>query len=489
MSQEKSHIANDQFDRALLLSLLSKEELFNEQNNDIMAQQIFAHGGATPSMHNARILKQLEKDFSKGRVKWWLNLLIAGIFITALVAYFTRENSPATNEVTAALPEENNPQPTHQKMLVADQPAEEKTMRRDAEMVLPVADDSVLQEEIIPLVPETPGRLNFGHTHWYIPEDNGEENADVPAFTEAQRKKNHKRKMNMFRDIAKKKTFTSVLSGPSWRNGERFQVSQFFLQGTEVSNWQYTVFLSDLVIQGRVDDYLAARPVKGNWKTVGIPEFEETYATAEGFEKFPVLNISRAGAEMYCAWLTAEMNKAIDAREIKWNESARPDFRLPTDIEWLRAARGNDSTLQFPWGAKYNALQNARGCYLCNFNYTLSKDVLLPEGPEGSKGCISTNPNTRAVITTAGRSIDTLVLAPEYSYNGSVFGHYLLLGNAAEMVTTYDATQPGNKGAPRAMGGSWYSHADEVRIESKQQFVGVTDANVNIGFRVVMTYR
>jgi len=39
------------------------------------------------------------------------------------------------------------------------------------------------------------------------------------------------------------------------------------------------------------------------------------------------------------------------------------------------------------------------------------------------------------------------------------------------------------------MGGSWYSHADEVRIESKQQFEGITEANVCIGFRCVMVVK
>jgi hypothetical protein len=55
-------------------------------------------------------------------------------------------------------------------------------------------------------------------------------------------------------------------------------------------------------------------------------------------------------------------------------------------------------------------------------------------------------------------------------------------------VWTYDETQPNMKGAARAMGGSWYSHADNVRIESKEQYVGVTGGNVEIGFRLVMVF-
>ncbi len=254
----------------------------------------------------------------------------------------------------------------------------------------------------------------------------------------------------------------------------------------EVSNWQYTVFLNDLLMEGRTDDYLAAKPVSGKWKAIGIPEYEETYANDKGFEKFPVVNISRAGAEMYCRWLTTSMAKAITKKDVKWEGASRPEFRLPSDIEWLRAARGNDSTLQFPWGARVNSLQNARGCYLCNFNYSVSKAVLGPEGPVGSKGCISEKPNTRAIITTAGRAIDTLVLGPEYCYNPTEFGQYCMMGNVSEMVWTFERNSKTAGGVARSMGGSWYSHADEVRIESKEQYVGVTEASATIGFRPVM---
>ena len=53
-----------------------------------------------------------------------------------------------------------------------------------------------------------------------------------------------------------------------------------------------------------------------------------------GNEHFPVLGVNWDGATAYCNWLSAETGKK---------------YRLPTEAEWEKAARGTDQR-RFPWG-------------------------------------------------------------------------------------------------------------------------------------------
>jgi serine/threonine-protein kinase len=112
-------------------------------------------------------------------------------------------------------------------------------------------------------------------------------------------------------------------SGP--RRRERLRA--FVVRRDPVTNAEYLAFLNDLALQGRAEEAVRLAP-----RVTGASQF--TWKP-----DLPVVLVDRACAEAYARW--------------RAERDALP-WRLPTALEWEKAARGVDGRA-FPWGDVHHA--------------------------------------------------------------------------------------------------------------------------------------
>ncbi len=274
-----------------------------------------------------------------------------------------------------------------------------------------------------------------------------------PKLTDEEIAANHKQKKQMLKALEKfdRKVYSFLVSGAFDFNGKMTSVQAFIIQKTEVSNLEYRTFLFDLLIQGRKEEFLKAKPDQAMWtKLLGDynKPMEELYFSHPAYNDYPVVNISREGAELYCKWLTQEVNKFSDKKKGQFN-----DVRIPTRAEWVKAATIEGKKGPYPWEGEF--VRNEKGCYLANHKPTDS--TFFDDG------------GFHTVKVT--------------SYLPNDFGLYNMSGNVAEMV--YDDYPLKN---PGTAGGGWMSSAEEIKILGPDPHKGLTEAHPNVGFRVVMTF-
>jgi formylglycine-generating enzyme required for sulfatase activity len=191
------------------------------------------------------------------------------------------------------------------------------------------------------------------------------------------------------------------------------------------------------------------------------------------YDNYPVVGVTWKQAKAFSVWRTQLLNNyLVSEGDIYLN-----DFRLPTEAEWERAARG-DLALQFyPWGGPY--IRNAAGCFLGNFK-----------------------PMRGRYFEDGG-----VYTVKVYSYNPNNFGLYCMAGNVSEWCeSAYDEssyefmddinpefTYDAKKWEPEVMkrkvirGGSWKDIGHYLNVGSRSYEYQDT-AKSYIGFRNVMTH-
>jgi formylglycine-generating enzyme required for sulfatase activity len=158
------------------------------------------------------------------------------------------------------------------------------------------------------------------------------------------------------------KGFVFIPAGKTIINGEKISINAFLMSENEITNGQYQIFLSDLKKSNKMDEYEIAKIDTSLWEKLDIDGLNYSFKYHLK-DEFPVVNISKEGAKLYCKWLTEQLIK-----------EQKNEFRLPTKNEWIYAAKGGLEEILYPWGGP-NVI-NKKNCYLAQF-----KALGLKNGP------------------------------------------------------------------------------------------------------------
>jgi len=189
----------------------------------------------------------------------------------------------------------------------------------------------------------------------------------------------------------------------------------FYIGRYPISNLEYQIFVT-----------ATGYPVPVHWSGREAPE---------GLLQHPVVNVNYGDAKAYCEWLSSQTNKT---------------YRLPTEEEWEKAARG-ETGLIYPWGNEYK--DSHANIYL--------------DGPGGT--------------TPVGH----------YSPQGdSTYGCADMVGNVWEWcVDNYIENRFEKLNEPSTLrtvrGGAWNSQLESVRCTLRRGSYPLSRDN-NLGFRVVL---
>lgn len=226
----------------------------------------------------------------------------------------------------------------------------------------------------------------------------------------------------------------------------RVQLSEFFIGRFPVTHDQYARFIR---ATGRTAPGLRAIPLlAGNGRDALFKDRAAPYCwhgnrPPVGLGGHPVVLVTIEDAMAYCRWLSEELGRR---------------FRLPTEAEWERAARGGLESQRYPWGSELDST-------LANFT------VLSSSRHRGTK--------------------------PTGTYPPNAFGLYDMAGNVWEWVTDWYGADYYASGAARdprgpargsfrlVRGGAWVSDDAEMLRCSYRHAVPPDTYAYSIGFRIV----
>lgn len=128
------------------------------------------------------------------------------------------------------------------------------------------------------------------------------------------------------------------------------------------------------------------------------------FGVVPGKETQPVVLVTWYGAVAYCNWRSAMEGKPLCYDLTTWECYFNDGYRLPTEAEWEKAARGGASGHRFPW-SDTDDIQHTRANYYSSADYLYDTSSTRGFHPNFNSGLSPTGyfaPNDYGVYDMAG---------------------------------------------------------------------------------------
>jgi formylglycine-generating enzyme len=157
-------------------------------------------------------------------------------------------------------------------------------------------------------------------------------------------------------------------------------VNAFFMDRTEVTNQQYAAALNGALAQGLIQ--VSNGFVRGTGNNLiycdtttssslsRITWNGSTFGVVSGKENHPMVRVSWYGSAAYANWRSGMEGRTPSYNTTTWAcDFSANGYRLPTEAEWEKAARGGASGRRFPW-PDTDTIQHARANYYSSSSYS-----------------------------------------------------------------------------------------------------------------------
>jgi formylglycine-generating enzyme required for sulfatase activity len=209
-----------------------------------------------------------------------------------------------------------------------------------------------------------------------------------------------------------------------------------------------------------------------------------TFGVVSGKENHPMVGVSWYGSVAYCNWRSGMEGKPLCYDLSTWTCNFGSGYRLPTEAEWEKAARGGVAGRRFPW-SDTDTIQHARANY---YSYWSGGAPYYP---------YDTNPTEGYHPTFAVGSMPYTSPVGYFAPNG--YGLYDMAGNvwewchdrySASYYETYptdgwppNPTGPSSGGSRVLRGGGWGGSAVNCRVAFRTDYVAPVHRHDGVGFR------